>query len=87
MGAELARLSEIPPRLTRDLPISDLPISRIVVNKIFRLIFIQNLFKNFFLFKFFFRRATTPPPVNNFLGKKIFRTSTLQLLSSDFTRP
>ena len=24
---------------------------------------------------------------DNFLGKKIFRTSTLQLLSSDFTRP
>jgi hypothetical protein len=28
-----------------------------------------------------------PPPIDNCSGKKIFRTSTLQLLSSDFTRP
>ena len=41
--------------------------------------------------KIFFRKKIfsenklpPPPPVDNFLGKNIFRTSTLQLLSRDF---
>jgi hypothetical protein len=37
-----------------------------------------------FLRKNFFRKQP-PPPVDNFLGKKIFRTSTLQLFASAFT--
>ena len=34
--------------------------------------------------KCFSRKQPPPPPVDNFLGKKIFRTSMLQLLSRDF---
>jgi hypothetical protein len=37
--------------------------------------------------KKFFPESNDLPPVDTFLGKKNFPTSTLQLLSSDFTRP
>ena len=49
--------------------------------------FLGALFKNIFPEKFFFGEQPPPtpsPPVDNFLGKKFFRTSTLQLLSRDF---
>jgi hypothetical protein len=41
-------------------------------------------FPNFFRKKIFFGQEPPPPPSTTFLGKKIFRTSMLQLLSKDF---
>ena len=51
-------------------------------------LFLGDPISKFFPKKIFFGEQPTPPPtslpVDNFLGKKVFRTSTLQMLSRDF---